>query len=357
MKNTTVINIIFTLILFSLVFSCIEKKAAKIETKDSVYINPSKKDSLTFTSGIRSIFQDSQGNYWLGSHQEGVAKYDGKSFEYFTTREGLSGNQVRTIQGDNKGNIWFGTGSGVSSFNGNEITNHTQNQGIDTLNEWTKTENDLWFNAGNQAGVFKYNGAQLQYLPFPSLKTLNQNNAYFVTCFSEGKNDIIWAGTYAGVIGYDGHNFTVINDETLAFNDAGDLMHVRSILEDSKGRLWIGNNGIGVLLKEKNTIINFSEKNNLIHPASSKSGSKSPAGTLEHVFAIAEDKDGNIWFGDRDTGAWKYDGKTVVNYTIDPTLSSPMVWSIYNDKEGNLLFGMADKGVYKFNGDSFDRMF
>jgi hypothetical protein len=32
-------------------------------------------------------------------------------------------------------------------------------------------------------------------------------------------------------------------------------------------------------------------------------------GQWNTFFAIEEDKEGNIWFGDRDTGAWKYDGK------------------------------------------------
>ena len=78
-------------------------------------------------------------------------------------------------------------------------------------------------------------------------------------------------------------------------------------------------------------INNFSEKNNLIHPTSTRRGDKSQTGTLEHVFAIEEDSQGNIWFGDRDTGAWKYDGETMTNYIIDNKLSTPMIWTIYND--------------------------
>jgi len=78
---------------------------------------------------------------------------------------------------------------------------------------------------------------------------------------------------------------------------------------------------------------------------------------MEHVFAIEEDAEGNIWFGDRDTGAWKFDGKTMTNYTISNKLSTPMIWSIYKDNANNLLFGMAGGGVYKFNGKSFDKMF
>lgn len=79
--------------------------------------------------------------------------------------------------------------------------------------------------------------------------------------------------------------------------------------------------------------------------------------TLEHVFAIEEDSEGNIWFGDRDTGAWKYDGKIIVNYTIDKKLQSQMVCAIYIDNTNTLLLGMAAGGVYKFNGKSIEKVF
>jgi hypothetical protein len=54
-------------------------------------------------------------------------------------------------------------------------------------------------------------------------------------------------------------------------------------------------------------------------------------------FAIEEDSEGNIWFGDRDTETWKYDGKSVTNYTINNKLSTQMIWSMYKDNNNNLL--------------------
>jgi len=350
-------KLIYLLLILTLNFSCVEKKLSEKEISKSEFVNPSKTDLLKFTSGISALFKDSNGNYWIGSHQEGVCLYDGKSFVYFTTSEGLSDNQIRSIQEDTNGNIWFGTSNGLSSYEGEKITNHTQIVNGDSQSEWEKTDNDLWFNAGNNAGVYRYDGHKLNYLAFPNPKVINPDNVYFVTGFAEGQNDMLWIGTYAGIFGYNGNQFTIINDETLGLKKETGELHIRSILEDSKGRLWIGNNGIGVLLKENDTIVNFSEKNNLIHPESSRRGDKSLPGTLEHVFAIEEDGDGNIWFGDRDTGAWKYDGESMTNYTIDNKLKSQMIWDIYNDTNNNLLFGMADGGVYKFNGKSFDKTF
>ncbi len=351
-------------------FSCVEKKSTEKEINQPEMVATSKIDTLKFTSAIRAIFQDSKGNYWFGSVQEGVAVYNGKSLAYFTNNDGLTDNQIHNIQEDKEGVIWFDTQQGVSSYDGTRIKNHTkshiENSQINfpiesnepLQGEWMKSDNDLWFEAGIKEGVYKFDGQKLKYLEFPPHKVLNHyDNLFAVTSISKGKNNMIWFGTYAGVFGYNGNEFTIINDETLGFDRDIAPLHIRSILEDSKGRLWIGNNGIGVLLKQGNSTINFSEEKKLIHSSSDRKSTKSPPGTLEHVFTIAEDGKGNIWFGDRDTGIWKYDGKTMTNYTKKDGLTNDYALSIFEDKNGELWFGMADGNIFKFNGKTFEKQF
>lgn len=351
--------------------SCVEKKSMENETRKPEMIANSQSDTLKFTSGIRAIFQDSKGNYWFGSLQEGVAVYNGKSFNYFTSNKGLSDNQIHSIQEDKEGIIWFDTQTGVSSYDGTRISNHTRANYENSQNvfpiqsndskksEWMKSDNDLWFEAGNKAGVHRYDGQRLHYLDLPTQKVLNPyDNLFAVTDISKGKNNMIWFGTYAGVFGYNGSDFTIINDETLGYDRKIEPLHIRSILEDTKGRLWLGNNGIGVLLKEEDAIINFSEKHGLIHPNSKRRGEqKSPQGTLEHVFVIAEDNKGNIWFGDRDAGIWRYNGITMTNYTKKDGLLNDSAISIYEDNKGELWFGMRDGSIYKFNGKVFEKQY
>jgi ligand-binding sensor domain-containing protein len=109
----------------------------------------------------------------------------------------------------------------------------------------------------------------------------------------------------------------------------------------------------------------FQKKKGLISENSPRSGGfSSPPGTLEHVFSIGEDRHGNMWFGDRDTGAWKYDGETMKNYTQRDGLTCNHIWQIYNAKNGELWFAMNDGNVLKFNpsaeqegGKSFERIF
>jgi ligand-binding sensor domain-containing protein len=351
-------------------FACVEKKSTENHQNKIELAKTPVTDTLNFTSGIRSIFQDSKGNFWFGSIKEGVAVYNGKSFIYFTGDDGLTDNQIHSIQEDKEGVIWFNTQQGVSSYDGTRIANHTKNnieksqtnfsiQSNEPLQgQWMKSDNDLWFEAGIKEGVYRYDGQKLSYLAFPPHKVLNHyNNLFAVTSISKGKNNVIWFGTYAGVFGYNGNGFEIINDETLGFDRNITALHIRSILEDSKGRLWIGNNGIGVLLKEGGSIINFSEKNNLIHPTSGRKGDKSMPGTLEHVFTIAEDGNGNIWFGDRDAGIWKYDGVKMMNYAKKDGLMDDFALSIFEDKKGELWFGMADGNIYKFNGKTFEKQF
>lgn len=201
----------------------------------------------------------------------------------------------------------------------------------------------------------------MNYLVFPKPENIDPHNSFGVTGISTDKEERVWIATYAALFSYDGDVVDVFDPEKLNLNENEEI-HIRSVLADSKGRIWIGNNGIGVLLKKGDSITHFSKEQGRLIPknefeANIKTQQFAKNTGLQSVFAIEEDGEGNIWFGDRDSGAWKYDGKSLTNYTIDNKLSTAMIWSIYNDNNDNLLFGMADGGVYKFNGMSFDKMF
>jgi ligand-binding sensor domain-containing protein len=119
-------------------------------------------------------------------------------------------------------------------------------------------------------------------------------------------------------------------------------------MEDSKGNLWIGNNGIGVFKYDGKETINFTTQHKL-----KKEDTK--GNSLEQVFSIGEDASGNIWFGTVESGVWRYDGNSVKNFTQEYGLGNQFIWTIYKSKQGELWFGGA--GVYRFNGNSFERKY
>lgn len=311
---------------------------------------------------VRSILEDSKGNYWFGSWKEGVCRFDGKSLTYFTVADGLSDNQIRSIREDRSGVVWFEGGFGISGFDGQKIITPT-NRNYTSKDDWKLGTGDLWFKEDGrsgpteieaQPGVYRYDGKTFTYLTYPP-------PADATTGMAKGKSGRLWFATYTAVFGYDGKSFTRIDDKSLGLNDSTGRLHVRCVLEDSKGRLWIGNNGIGVILYDGHTATRFTQEKGLgklgLHggrtipqPGDVTDGSP----TLHRVFSIGEDRAGNIWFGTVEHGAWRYDGKSLKNYTAKDGLTSKQIMGIYTDRHGDLW--LAGNGVFKFNGASFDRI-
>ncbi len=98
-------------------------------------------------------------------------------------------------------------------------------------------------------------------------------------------------------------------------------------------------------------VINFSEKHGL---SSEQKGEK---GSLGRVFAIAEDQEGKIWFGTRDNGVWRFDGKQLTNFTPQDGLTSKSVFAIHVDQKNRVWLGMGDGRVCRYNGQSIERVY
>jgi ligand-binding sensor domain-containing protein/signal transduction histidine kinase len=71
---------------------------------------------------ILAIHQDRQGQLWFGT-REGLARRDERGWKVFTTRDGLSADEVRAIADDAEGNLWIGTrGGGLSRLRDGQFT-------------------------------------------------------------------------------------------------------------------------------------------------------------------------------------------------------------------------------------------
>ncbi|HZV70854.1 MAG TPA: two-component regulator propeller domain-containing protein [Saprospiraceae bacterium] len=110
--------------------------------------------------------------------------------------------------------------------------------------------------------------------------------------------------------------------------------YIRSIFQDSKGNLWFGTLGEGVVRYDVKTLTYFSNPDGFNNNT---------------VYAIAEDKNGNLWFG-TDQGVYKYDGKTFRNYNQKDGLSNLDISrkSILVDKSGTIWVG-THGGVFQYD--------
>jgi len=339
-----------------------------VQAKNNTQQIESKIDTtrLKYTSAVRSILEDSKGNIWFGSYNEGVCLLRNGEFQYFTTENGLSDNQVRNIYEDKNGIIWFECGVGLSTYDWQKITTYKE-RNYDSINKWKLTGSDLWFKSDptvgynkleKDPGVYQYDGKNLFYRTFPVKVKSGLENAYSIsTNFVRSKNGAVWFGTYNALIGYNAKQFKMFNNDSLGFNGTTEYLHIRSIMEDSKGNLWIGNNcggstigGIGVLKYDGKEFIHFTKQHQL-----RKEDTK--GNSLDRVFSICEDTLGNIWFGTVESGVWRYDGHTMKNFTKKDGLDGDFIWIIYKSKTGELWFGGGPNGVYRFTGKSFERKY
>src|SRR4029434_9995141 len=71
--------------------------------------------------------------------------------------------------------------------------------------------------------------------------------------------------------------------------------------------------------------------------------------SLLYVFQA---KNNDYWFGSDDRGAYRYNGKTVVNFTTKDGLCSNRIRGIQDDKAGNIYFTTYE-GISKFDGHAF----
>lgn len=79
----------------------------------------------TYTPGmltdnwVRALYEDEKGILWVGTHHGGLNRFDPATgqFSYYIMKDGLPSNQVVSIAPDTSGNLWLGTGHGISRFN------------------------------------------------------------------------------------------------------------------------------------------------------------------------------------------------------------------------------------------------
>ncbi len=68
-----------------------------------------------------------------------------------------------------------------------------------------------------------------------------------------------------------------------------------------------------------------------------------------HLWYVFQDKKNNYWFGSNGEGVFRYDGKTIVNFTTNDGLSNDSIRQIQEDQFGNIFFSTLT-GINKYDG-------
>jgi ligand-binding sensor domain-containing protein len=231
-------------------------------------------DTTLVSQYIRSIFQDSKGNLWFGTINDGVVRYDEKTLTYFSNPDGFINNSVFAINEDKNGNLWFGTDQGVYRYDGRTFTNYNQEDGLGHV--------------------------------VISRKSILVD-----------KSGAIWVGTHGGVYQYD-PSADAKGGKCFSLFPLLRSIDVAGIFEDKNGNIWFASSDRGVFRYDGKSIVNFNEKEGL---------SENYAG------GIAQDSIGNMWFTIK-KGICKFDGKTFTEYTPKDGLGGTEFWGVMIEQSG-----------------------
>lgn len=200
----------------------------------------SSKDSLP-GDYVSCIFQDSKKNMWLGVKNFGVVKFqNGKMINFKidvkNLKNSLKDNDVQAIAEDKAGNIYFGTKTGLSIYNGSTFSNYKIKDGVsDDDNIYSiviDKQQKIWVGSGN--GVYMFNDGIFQPIEAVNKQKTDRGNLP-VYCIFEDRNGSMWFAVENGAIKYNGSKVERYNKAN-GFIDK----RVSSIIQDKKGHLWLG---------------------------------------------------------------------------------------------------------------------
>ncbi len=307
---------------------------------------------------VHCIRQTRDGYLWLGT-REGLARFDGVRFTIFDRRNtpALLHNQIRHLLEDRAGNLWISTPAALVRYRAGQFTAFTTKDGLSSDNVWSTYEDragNLWI--ATLGGLSRYRDGKFT--------AYGKEAGGSVEALLEDRDGALWIATTNGLVRWQSGAFaTFTKQEGLAGNT------IKALFQDQQGRLWIGtteglsrwsegrfiNTGFGAVLPPREVTAFAQDRVGKLWIGTTDGLYEERAGrfiryatTDNHINALYADRSGNVWIGSAN-------GLSVVGQVTNlPYNAESPVLTIYEDREGNLWFGTDGGGLHvlrqvKFN--------
>jgi len=281
---------------------------------------------------IFALFKGSEDSLWIGTGGGGLIRLKHGKFKTYTTKEGLSHDEVWVIYEDNGGSLWIGTDNGLNRLKDEKFTVYTIKEGLSNNSVrsiFQDRQGDLWIGtAGGGLNRFKDG----KFKTYTTKEGLTQD---YIRALCEDREGTLWIGTVSGGITLrEDNRFTPFTTKKPGRDDT-----IYAFYEDSEGGFWIG--GERGLARWKNReLINYSPEGGL---------------SLKNVQAIYQDREGSLWVGTFDHGLHRLKDAKFTCYTTNEGLSDDFIFSLYEDRKGELWFGTIG-GLNRLKDGIFARL-
>ncbi|MEP7134383.1 MAG: two-component regulator propeller domain-containing protein [Chloroflexota bacterium] len=263
-------------------------------------------------TNVTALSQTPDGAIWAGTSGNGLARFDGTSWQSFTTENGLPGNYIISQAISSQGELWL------------------------------TTETD---NASMQSSSY--------FGQFDGMKWIMEPGGAFTRIVASPNGSIVGAFNY----GFTGTSFvskvSIFDGQTWNYSDVVPDGWVDAITVSPDGAIWFATD---------NTVYRYIHQKweNIMPPWAQKD--------FPQISSLAVSANGVAWFGFslidvldpcgsraliEEKGVYRYDGKTWTYFTAQDGLIDNKICAITADVNNNVWFGSFDKGVSRFDGQTW----
>lgn len=325
-------------------------------------------------SQVYCQLQDANGFLWLGTMGGGLARFDGRDFKTYSTRDKLANNFVHCLF-QYKDTIWIGTQGGLSYSSGQGVFGTLRNQA------WQDEQITSFYKDANTTIVGTNNGIYQRKNKgdFVNISSSFNLTKVYITTIYKDKDDTYWVGGSKGILKLTYHNnewlytryttrnglgtndiecFARLNDSLLligtygmgvyqmmqnkispyrlAVNTSNEIVH--SLFVDEK--LWIGTqrNGLYVVDPITKEVQQITVRDGLAN---------------DHVRCFTKDSWGTYWIGTSGGGVSKYFGQSFVHYNVKKGLPASYVYALHQSNDQLIWIGVGDRGLVKRDSIGF----
>lgn len=247
---------------------------------------------------------------------------------------------IREVFQDRDGVYWFGTnGDGVVRYDGRALSYLSLKEGFGgtaVRGIVQDARGALWF--ATDGGVSRYEVGK--FTNYTKKDGLSDESLWSILC---DKSGAIWVGTQEGVCRFDGKRFESFSLPRVKVENPESRFTPKVVFamrEDRDGNLWFGTDGEGVHRYDGESFQSFTTADGL-------------AGNM--VRSLCEDGGGRMWMGTEGGGVSCYDGKSFRNYTQEDGLGNNRIFEIYAARSGDLWFSTLGAGASRYDGKTFTR--
>jgi signal transduction histidine kinase/ligand-binding sensor domain-containing protein len=268
---------------------------------------------------LRTSFIDSEGDLWLGSHVNGLYRVKLQLFRTLHRGDGLSTEVTKSVMEDFEGNVWIANENGLDLVTPDgRVVHRISEKGVWCVSR--DISGDVWF--GSWAGdVWR-----LREKSVLQCRSEDGSGATRVRALAADRRGGMWLGSSDGLWRLNGAKMARV---PLPANFPTN--EVCAIVEDSKGGLYLGLYGGGLLHRDGERWSHLGKAEGL---------------SDERVISLYIDADDTVWVGTVHNGLSRFKDGKFVNLGLANSSIPSLVACILEDDLGHLWLGSVN-GIHR----------